>query len=284
MSVIVSEQTIRVDGSPIRHLTAGEGTPLVLLHALGESALDWRWVMPALARTHSVYAPDLPGFGDSAKPAASYSPAFFASFVAAYLDALGVDRAAVAGNSLGGHVALRLALSEPGRVGALALVGSAGLGRRVSFALRAPTVRGYGDIGIYWGKTSPGATQRTWLKARLIFANTGRVPTEWLEEQYRLARLPGFLEAGLKTLRAQIGLRGQREVLLERLSDLTVPTLVVWGNRDRVVPVSQARDAVARLRDGSLEVISDCGHLPQVERPEQFVAALGRFLDERAYR
>lgn len=106
------------------------------------------------------------------------------------------------------------------------------------------------------------------------------MPAEWLEEQCRLARLPGSLEAGLKTLRSRIGLRGQREVLLERLPGLTVPTLVLWGNRDRVVPVLQARDAVARLRDGSLEIIPDCGHLPQVERPEQFVAALGRFLDE----
>lgn len=145
-----------MDGLPVRYLAAGEGPPLVLLHALGESAFDWRWAMPALARSHSVYAPDLPGFGESAKPAADYSPAFFTRFVAAYLDALGIERAAVVGNSLGGHAALRLSLSEPGRVSRLGLVGSAGLGREISYALRLPTLLGYGEVAISWGKTAPG--------------------------------------------------------------------------------------------------------------------------------
>ena len=114
---MVEERRIEADGLPIRYLEAGKGPPLVLLHALGESSLDWQWVLPALARTNRVYAPDLPGSGGSGKPATDYSPAFFARSVAAYLDALGVERAAVAGNSLGGLVALRLALSEPERVG-----------------------------------------------------------------------------------------------------------------------------------------------------------------------
>src|SRR5919107_2659723 len=110
MNVIIEERNINVDGLPVRYLTGGEGTPLVLLHALGESALDWRWVLPCLSRTHRVYAVDLPGFGYSGKPSAAYSPAFFARFVGAYLDALGLERAALVGNSLGGLVALRLAL------------------------------------------------------------------------------------------------------------------------------------------------------------------------------
>ena len=121
----VEERRVEVQGLPTRYLAAGEGPPLVLLHALGESALDWRWVLPALTRTYSVYAPDLPGFGDSAKPLVDYSPTFFARFISGYLDALGLERAAVAGNSLGGLVALRLALSEPERVSALGLIDSA---------------------------------------------------------------------------------------------------------------------------------------------------------------
>ena len=83
--MLVDEQSIDVNGLPVRNLTAGEGPPLVLLHALGESALDWQWVLPALARTNRVHAVDLPGFGYSAKPSAGYSPAFFTHFVAAFL-------------------------------------------------------------------------------------------------------------------------------------------------------------------------------------------------------
>ena len=279
----VEEHRIEVDGLLTRHLRAGEGPPLVLLHALGESALDWRWVLPDLVRAHRVYAPDLPGFGDSAKPAADYSPAFFTRFVAAYLDTLGIERTAVAGNSLGGLVALRLALSEPARVSALSLISSVGLGRAVSYVLRSATLPGYGELAIAWSRTPFGAAQRAWLRARLLFAHPRLAPTDWMREQRRLAQLPGFLEAELAALRAQTHLGGQREVLLDQLPTLEIPTLVVWGTSDRVLPTSQAREAVARLREGSLELIPNCGHLPHVEQPDRFVVALGRFLGEQTH-
>src|SRR5215213_7336405 len=132
VNAIVEAQTVEVDGLSIRYLNVGAGQPLVLLHGAGDNALDWQWVMPALAATYRVYAPDLPGSPDSARPAADYSPAFFERFVAGFLDASGIERVAVAGNSLGGLIALRLALSEPERAGALVLVDSAGLGRAVN--------------------------------------------------------------------------------------------------------------------------------------------------------
>jgi 2-hydroxy-6-oxonona-2,4-dienedioate hydrolase len=280
--MVVEERKTEANGLLIRYLTAGEGPPLLLLHALGESALDWRWVLSDLARTHRVYAPDLPGFGDSAKPAADYSPAFFERFAAAFLDALEVERTAVIGNSLGGLIALRLALSESSRISALALIDSAGLGREVSSALKWPALPGYGEAAITLSKTPLGATQRAWLRIPLLFARPERVPPEWIEEQYRLSQLPGFSQAVVAALRAQVDPGGQREVLLDRLPSLEIPTLVVWGESDRIFPVSQARDAVAHLREGSLELVPDCGHLPHVERPKRFVAALDRFLGEQA--
>jgi pimeloyl-ACP methyl ester carboxylesterase len=122
--VVVEEQKIEVDGLPICYLTAGTGPPLVLLHGAGDNALDWRWVMPALAATNQVYAPDLPGSPDSTRPTADYSPAFFERFVTAFADALGVERATFVGNSLGELlIALRLALSEPARVITLSSIG-----------------------------------------------------------------------------------------------------------------------------------------------------------------
>jgi 4,5:9,10-diseco-3-hydroxy-5,9,17-trioxoandrosta-1(10),2-diene-4-oate hydrolase len=254
---------------------------LVLLHALGESAQDWRWVLPELARTHRVYAPDLPGFGDSTKPVADYSPSFFARFVTAFLDVLKVERTVIAGNSLGGLIALHLALSEPSRVEVLGLIDSAGLGQEVNYALRQPTLPGQGELAVILGKTPLGATVRTWLRVPLLFARPNRVPTEWFEEQQRLTQLPGFLEAVVAALRAQVNFEGQREVLLEQLPQLQMPTLVIWGASDRIFPKSQAQEAIARLKQGSLEIIADCGHLPHIERPGDFVAALGVFLKEQ---
>jgi 2-hydroxy-6-oxonona-2,4-dienedioate hydrolase len=280
--VVIEERRIEVGGLPTRYLEAGAGEPLVLLHALGESAFDWRWVLPLLARTHRVYAPDLPGFGGSAKPQADYSPAFFGWFAAGLLDALGLERAAVVGNSLGGLIALRLALSEPARVGSLVLVDSAGLGRSATYAFRSLTAPGYGELAIAWAKTPPGAAARAWSKAHLLFAHPQLAPAPWTAEQYRLAQLPGFLEAALAALRAQLDLDGQREVLLDRLPYLKMPTLVVWGARDRVFPPSQAQDAVSRLPKGSLTLIPDCGHMPHVECPVRFVAALDEFFADRS--
>jgi 2-hydroxy-6-oxonona-2,4-dienedioate hydrolase len=276
--VNVEQQRIGVEGLPIRYLSAGEGPPLVLLHGAGDNSLDWRWVLPALARTHRVYAPDLPGSDDSAKPVADYSPAFFERFVAAFVDALGIERATFVGNSLGGIIALRLALSDPARVGALVLVDSAGLGRAINPAFTSVNVPGLGEAAMPLWRTTLGAYQRAWGRTTLLFARPWDVPREWLAEQCRLARSPGYLEAHLTALRALVSPAGQREVLVDRLSLLEMPTLVVWGERDRVFPQSQARDAAARLREGSLELIPDCGHLPHIERPDPFVAALGRFL------
>ena len=275
------ERHIDVGGLPTRYLTAGTGPPLVLLHGVGDNALDWQWVVPTLAGNYRLYALDLPGSGGSAKPSADYSPAFFTRFVAAFLDALGVDHAAVIGHSLGGLVGLRLALSEPERIAALSLVASGGLGREVTYALRSLALPGYGKLTVAWGKRPPGALQRALGRSALLFAHPRGVPPIWLKEQYRLARLPGFLEAQLATLRAQVGLRGQREVLVDQLPHLRMPTLVVWGTRDRVLPYSQAQVAVSRLKGGSLELIPDCGHLPHVEQPERFVSSLDHFLREK---
>jgi pimeloyl-ACP methyl ester carboxylesterase len=273
------ERYVDVDRLPTRYLRAGTtGPPLVLLHGVGDSALDWQWVMPTLAGTHRVYAPDLPGSGGTIKSNVDYSPAFFTQFLSAFLDALEVKHAVVIGHSLGGLVGLRLALSEPSRVSALGLVASAGLGRKVTYALRSLALPGTGRLAVAWGKRPPGAAQRALGRSTLLFARPWRVPRKWLKEQYRLARLPGFLEAQLATVRAQVGLRGQREVLVDRLAQLDVPTRLVWGTGDRVLPYSQAKEAVSRLQEGSLELISDCGHSPHVEQPERFVSALDRFL------
>ena len=281
MSASIEERTIEVGGLTTRYFVAGSGPPLVLLHGDGESAFDWSWTLPALARTHRVYAPDLPGSGENAKPAADHSPAFLERFAALFLDAVGVGRVAVVGSSLGGLVTLRLALSEPSRVGALVLVAASGLGRAVSLGLSSLVIPGYGDLAINWAGTRTGATRRARDRARLLFARPERAPRAWVSEQYRLARTPGFLAAQLAALRAELDPFGQREVLLEELPHLATPTLLVWGERDRILPVSQAREALARLPKGSIEIIPDCGHLPQVEWPDRFAEVLDRFLQEQ---
>ena len=276
--MVIEEHDIEVEGLPIHYLTAGTGPPLVLLHGAGDNALDWRWVMPALAANHRVYAPDLPGSPDSARPAADdYSPTFFERFVSGFVDSLGIAQATFVGSSLGGLIALRLAFSDPARMGALVLADSAGLGRTVNPAFTSVNVPGLGEAAMPFWRTPVGAYQRAWARAMLLFARPTRVPREWLMEQRRLAQSPGYLRAHLTALRAQVRPWGQHEVLVDSLPLLKMPTLIVWGARDRVFPKSQARDAVARIQEGYLELMPDCGHLPHIECPESFVAAVERF-------
>jgi len=285
MNVAAEKQDVEIDGLPIRYLAAGEGPPLVLLHGAGDNALDWRWVMPTLTSTHRVYAPDLPGSPDSARPATDYSPAFFERFIAGFLGALDIGPATFVGNSFGGLIALRLALSEPARVTALVLVDSAGLGRAINPAFTSVNVPGLSESAIPFWRTPAGAYQRAWGRTALLFAHPPRsVPREWLAEQCRLALSPGYLEAHLTVLRALVDPGGQREVLVDQLPLLKLPTLVVWGARDRVFPESQAKEAVAHLQEGSLAVIPDCGHMPHVECPDFFLAALEEFLVRRVHR
>jgi pimeloyl-ACP methyl ester carboxylesterase len=271
------KRTIDVEGMSTGYLTAGAGPPLLLLHGVGTSAREWSWVLPDLARNHLVYAIDLPGYDGSVKPP-DYAPAFTARFISSFLDAVGVERAAVVGNSFGGLTALHLALSEPARVSALILSDSAGLGRAVNPALAAVTLPGGGDAVRILDKTPLGASQRAFGRALLLFARPWQIPPKWLKDQYQLAQIPNFMEATLESIRSAVNLAGQREVFLDRLPQLRMPTLIVWGIEDRVIPYWHATAAVTHLEQGDIEFISNCGHLPHVEQPKRFVSILDEFL------
>jgi pimeloyl-ACP methyl ester carboxylesterase len=273
------KRQIDVNGLNIRYLSAGnDEPPLVLLHGVGDSAVDWSWVLPTLGARHRVIAVDFPGSGDSAKPKREYSLEFLTEFLGDFLNALEIQRAVLVGNSLGGLISLRFALSNPERVAALVLVDSMGFGQLVNPVLSNLTLPLYGEFAIAWSKTPLGAKQRAWSRAALLFANPFRVPAAWLAEQERMGLLPGFLEANLSILRSQLYVLGQKQIILEYLPKVEMPTLVVWGINDLVLPYNQAEDAVKRLQQGHLALIPNCGHLPQVERPELFTDALNQFL------
>jgi pimeloyl-ACP methyl ester carboxylesterase len=136
----------------------------------------------------------------------------------------------------------------------------------------------YGESAIAWCQTALGAKQRSWLRTSLLFAHPWQVPDVWLEEQERMSQMPGFLKATVSSLRAQLNVFGQHQVLLDSLGQLQMPTLVVWDNDDLVLQKSQGQDAVSRLQQGQLALIPDCGHLPHVERSELFTEELSKFL------
>ncbi len=278
-SVEIHERRVDVGGVSTHYLTAGAGPAMVLLHGDGESAVDWRRAIPDFARTHRVLAPSLPGHGNTGRWDGDHSPGFFVAFLRNFLAAVGgEDRAVVVGNSLGGAIAVRYAATYPGDVLRLVLVDSLGFGREINRLPTLQVIPGLGELSIALSRTPPGARVYARIRARFAFSDHRRAPSDWMSEQRRLARLRGVLRSSLAAKRQVIRLRGQKHLILDLLPRLTVPTLVVWGERDRLLPLAHARAAAERLPQATVTFIPGVGHLPQVEAPDRFNAAVTSFL------
>lgn len=252
----------------------------MLLHGDLDDARTWSGLLPALATRCRVYAPSLPGYGRSGKPKADYSPGFLAGVMAGFLDSLHLSRPVLIGHSLGGLVALQIALDAPSRLSGLGLIAGSGLGRAAHPALVAEGWPGVGELVTLCSKTPFGTVQHATAFAALGFAHFDRVPPDWLNAKFRLLREPGFLEASLAAKRSQLDWSGQRNVLLDRLPELDVPSLVVWGRADRVLPLAHGRAAAMRLPRGRIVAVPDAGHFVHLEQPDAVLAALRDFLDE----
>ncbi len=281
----IQSRAVRVNNLGINYLSAGppagqrRDITLVLLHGGGECARAWRWVMPRLAERFAVLAPDLPGSGESDLVAAEYAAGWYGSFVADFLDAVQVSQAVVIGHSLGGLAAVQLALDDRGRrVRGLALVDSAGLGREINPVLSLMTLPGLGEWSALWGLTPPGQLHRLGVRAWGCFTNPAAIPPGWYIDQFWLGLRPGLLSDQLAVSRCLIDLQGQREIVLDRLSELCLPTLIVWGDDDQIVPIAHGSEAARRLRQSRMAIIHACGHMPQVERPGLFLEAIEPFL------
>lgn len=279
-------RTITVEGLRTRVLVEdAQGAarePIVLIHGVGGWAENWRPVMATLASTgHQVIALDLPGFGQSERPrrVRYFGPdeAFYPRFVIGAMDALGIERAHIAGNSMGGTVAYMTAVTAPARTRSLILAAPGGLGRDVALFLRACALPGFGLIARL---PRPRRAAREGL--RTCFYDERRISPELYAEveRYGNSSFPEFVRA----LSAGVGIRGVRRSLrkawVARASLYTGPALVVWGREDLVLPLRHLTDVHSTLPQAQIALIEHCGHMPQAERPEEFLAATLPFLEQ----
>ncbi|MEK6208275.1 MAG: alpha/beta fold hydrolase [Chloroflexota bacterium] len=278
-------RTITVEGLRTRVLIEeGRGKdrePVLLVHGVGGWAENWRPVMSALASTgRQVIALDLPGFGQSETPprVRYFGPeeAFYPRFVLAAMDALKIERAHIVGNSMGGAIAYMTAVTAPTRTRSLVLVAPGGLGRDVAFFLRACSLPGFGLVARL---PRPRGAARNVL--RTCFYDAGRITPELYDEaeRYGNSSFPEFVRA----LSAGVGIRGVRRSLRDawvaRSSQFTGPALVVWGREDFVLPLRHLADVHQAVPQAQIALIERCGHMPQAERPDEFLAATLPFLD-----
>jgi pimeloyl-ACP methyl ester carboxylesterase len=273
-------RTVTLHGRPVTYAQAGSGPVLLLIHGMGGTFENWQAVIEPLARAHTVIAPDLPGHGASAPGAGDYSIGALAAGLRDLLVALGHERATLVGHSLGGGIAMQFAYQFPEMTERLVLVSSGGLGPEVSPVLRAAALPG---ANLFIAATAgPGRAVGSAIGRGL--AAVGLRPNADVAEVLRgygsLAD-PDRRAAFLATLRSVIHTGGQRVHAGDRLYLAEgMPVLIIWGERDPIIPRHHGESAHEAIPGSRLEVFEGVGHLPQLEAPGRFIAVLERFVAE----
>jgi pimeloyl-ACP methyl ester carboxylesterase len=269
---------IIVHGHEVAYRHAGEGPALLLLHGIAGSSETWLPVMRLLQRNYTVLAPDFLGHGSSAKPVGDYSLGNYAAGMRDFLDMLEIERATVIGQSYGGGVAMQFAYQFPERCERLALVDAGGLGREVSWLLRCATIPGaeYVLPAVFWAPIRDcGNSLLSFLHDRGI--RSPRATEMW--RSFSSLTDPANRAAFVRTMRAVIEPGGQTVSAIDRLYLAEqMPTLIVWGDRDKIIPVSHAYQAHDAIPHSRLEIMEGVGHFPHVEEPHEFVEILIDFI------
>ena len=271
-------EKVSVGGIDVRYAIAGEGPAVLLVHGLASSMITWYCNIEAVAEAgFTAIALDLPGYGDSGMADhLDYDPESGARFLADFTAELGIDRFSVVGNSAGGLIAGVTALKYPDRVDKVVLVAAAGLGRRLSWPLRIISVPVLGEL-IY----KPHRFSKTAIVKRIFFRPPA-ILDDILPEMLRVRCLPHAPQVMLRSVRSGVNLLGLRREhnILHRLRDHPTPVLAVWGEDDLVIPPVKAEDVKRALPHATIHVLPECGHWPQMEKPEQFNRILTKFLSQ----
>lgn len=268
-----------VHGHDRAYVLAGRGPALLLLHGVGCDHRTWEPLIDRLAARYTVIAPDLLGHGRSGKPRADYSLGGFANGMRDLLAILGIDRVTVVGHSFGGGVAMQFAYQFPQFAERLVMVAPGGLGREVNPILRGLTLPG-GGAALAVAATPPvrAALQLVGGRAHAIgLPGTADIPGAI--GVLRGKSDPAERDAFLHVLRGVLDWRGQVVGMLDRAYlAQDMPTCVVWGSRDTVLPVAHAQRAREAIPGARIEVIREAGHFPHEDFPERFATILNDFI------
>ncbi len=271
-----------VDGRAVNYVELGAGPPILFIHGLGGCWQNWLENLLEFAPDHRVVAVDLPGFGASAMPKEKISISGYGVFVDRFMEQIGMEAATLVGNSMGGFIGAECAIKFPHRVERLVLVAAAGISVE-SFPRHEPLLKAMyvGESVVQWatalvvGRSHELAGRPRGRQAIMWFVTprAAQLAPELVIEQAKGAGKPGFFQA----LDALTGYP-----IRDRLDDIKAPTLLVWGEKDLLVPVKDAHIFHELVRDSRLKIYEATGHAPMLERPERFNADLHAFLGEQA--
>lgn len=271
---------VNLYGNRAIYRMAGSGPPVVLIHGMINSSRHWNRVAAELASEYTVIAPDLIGHGEASTPRGDYSLGAHAATIRDLLSTIGIERATIAGHSLGGGVAMQFFYQFPQRTERLILISSGGLGREVSPMLRGAALPGAGvGLSLAANRLVIGALG---LASELLLragSDLGR-QTEAIARALKPLSPPGARRAFLETLRSVIDIRGQKVSATDRLHLLeTTPTLIVWGERDNTIPIDHGIRSHAAIPHSSFETLPRAAHFPNLEDPESLAGVIADFLE-----
>lgn len=272
---------IRVEDRWMNVVDYGEGRPLIFIHGLSGCWQNWLENIPFFAREHRVIAVDLPGFGESEMPVEPISISGYAATIDAVMQELGIDTAQVVGNSMGGFIGAELAIGCPARVERLVLVAAAGLSTAEIRTERTKGLRHRAEnVAFFYlgwlASRSTIVTRRRRLRSALLLlvaAHPDRLPPALTIEQVAGSGKPGFSDALDAICQYQIR---------DRLEKIACPTLIVWGDKDRLVPLRDASVFEELIPDSRKVIYKDTGHISMMERPARFNRDVDAFLHEKA--
>jgi len=260
----LNEKFINIDENKIRYLESGNSdNTLVLVHGLGASANRWEYVIPHFEKNYRVIVPDLIGFGYSDKPLVDYTTDFFSEFLKKFLEKLDIKNPVLIGSSLGGQIIAEYTLNNNNAVKKLVLISPSGIMKHSTPALDA-----YVMAALY---PNHEAAKNAF---EMMSGSSKNIDPKIVEGFVKRMRLPNAKMAFMSTL---LGLKNS-QILTEKLSSITVPTMVVWGELDPVIPVKYADSIVSTIKDCRFYRMDGCGHTPYVEVPETFVKIVMEFL------
>lgn len=271
-------------GYRLRYLEAGSGPPLVLLHgtAIDSAALSYGPSLPELAKEHRVLALDWPGYGGSERPKVDMTMLELVALLDAFLDAVGIERVHLAGFSMGGAVALGFALHTPWRIATLTLIGSYGLDDRLPLpvlpyvAMHVPNL----SRSVVWGMRRSRLLVRLVLR-NIVFSDSGLVSKELVEKVHAQLKAPEAERSFVAWLRGEMRPFRLGTSYADRLGEVAVPTLLLHGADDRVVPSRKAKRASAQIKGSRLVLVPGCGHWVPREATAVFIEELSDFTAEQ---
>ena len=278
--MLVKDCWTEVEGVATHYLRAGgTGSALVLLHggSADSASLSWRPTMDLFSRSHRVIAPDLPGYGASAKPDLNYTVEYYTRFLSHLVQQLGLERFSLVGLSMGGHIAVVFALQFPSMVEKLVLADSAGLGTQWYWQVLAKLMVKMPRLHKRVRKMGNRETMK--LSLREIVHNREVITEDLMDEIAKNAAARGAGRAWRSYIENEMNWSGFRNNLLDRLSEITQPTLIIHGSKDRLIPVKWATKAHQLIPDSRLCILEQCGHWPQREKPVEFHEAVLEFVE-----